>query len=233
MEQGIEFRADEAFRDVVDRVTAIVFDASEGVWKADSQLDQFADNIYLKNPDGTLIHANEAYLRNFSPGGSPIGRSGQKFLEKTVVNVSKLTDELILGGSRMLEIEHVGRTADGRLFAMRTHKRNLAPLGNLGLAVLGITRLEEAIQEDEPVKRYDLSELYRIYNTLSESDREIARLIGLGVTGREIAEQLDMTGRTVELRKKKILDALSLEQTVDLIKLLVRLEDRGYLDLGL
>lgn len=48
-----------------------------------------------------------------------------------------------------------------------------------------------------------------------------------------MADQLGMTTRAVELRKQKAFANLGVEKAVDLTRLLVRLQDRGYLDLGL
>ena len=42
-----------------------------------------------------------------------------------------------------------------------------------------------------------------------------------------------MTTRGIELRKQKAFASLGVAKAVDLARLLVRLQDRGYLDLGI
>jgi len=222
------------FQETVQQIAEIVIQAVAGDWESISQINEFRDCIYLKNLEGVLVYVNQSYIESFSPPNqSPLGRSGENFLGPTIIDVSKHTDEIITGGSNSLDCEHSGRAQDGRLYAMRTHKRSLTSLGNPGLAILGITRLEKILREGQPDLRHDFAEQFRVFQTLGEVDREIARLIAMGVTAREVAQQLELTPRTVELRKKKILDAFQFDRTIELVKLLVRLEDRGFLDLGL
>ena len=223
-----------SFQETVEQISDIVVDAVRGQWDSIAQINEFRDCVYLKNPEGVLVYVNHAYVEFFSPPNqSPLGRSGEKFLEPAIIDVSKHTDEIIVGGSNSLDCEHKGRGQDGRLYAIRTHKRNLTFLGNPGLAILGISRLEQVLKDGQPDSRYNLAEQFRVFQSLGEVDREIARLIAMGVTAREVAKQLELTPRTVELRKKKILDGFQFDQTIKLVKLLVRLEDRGFLDLGL
>lgn len=230
---GVALAYGQAFDEAVREITGVVLHAAETSWDAVVEVNRFTDLVYVKNPDRVVVHANAAYSAFFSPTRSPVGRSGEKFLGSTVVNVSKATDDFILSGSTSVELDHVGHGADGALYRFRTYKHNLAPAGNPGIAILGVTRPEHRIDDGAAELESTLIDRHRLFRSLSDSDRDIARLIGMGVTGREIAERLELTARAVELRKKRVLSTLGLRQTVDLIKLLVRLEDRGFVDLGL
>jgi DNA-binding NarL/FixJ family response regulator len=61
----------------------------------------------------------------------------------------------------------------------------------------------------------------------------LCRQTALGVSSRELGERLSMTTRGVELRKQKAFSKLGVAKAVDLARLLTRLQDRGYLDLGM
>ena len=129
--------------------------------------------------------------------------------------------------------EHVGRAADGRYYLIRTHKRNLLHLNIRGLAILGVSRFEGLVQSKDLTPRLNWSDQIEVFSRLDPRDREICRQISLGITTREIAAQLKITPRSVESHKQKILEALSLPNTVEMIKLLVRFQEHGIADLGI
>ena len=57
-------------------------------------------------------------------------------------------------------------------------------------------------------------------------------LLARGLTPAEIAEKLSVAKRTIENHRRSILEALGESTQISLAKLLVRLQDRGYGDLG-
>lgn len=221
------------FEQVVSRAWDIVSDAVTGDWQTIAALNDLPDAVYIKNAEGVLVEVNDAYLREFCPDGSPLGRSGTAFLDKSILEVSQQTDSLIVGGTNRVECEHVARLGDGRLCTVRTHKRSLAELGNPGLAILGVSRRERVLDDDEAAVRVKLADQNVTFRAMDESDRQICRLLGRGAKVREIADELQLTSRAVEQRKRRILETLELDQTIDLVKLLVRLQDGGFVDLGL
>lgn len=221
------------FEEVIERAVEIVTNAATNDWGTISALSELPDAVFIKNAEGVIVEANHACVQNFSPDSSPIGRNSARFLDSTINGVSEHTDWLIVNGANYLECEYVGRDANGVAHLMRTHKRNLAPLGNPGLSILGISRCGKAIDLNDAHPRVRLAEQHKRFLELDESDREICRQLAIGKKVREIADGLSLTSRAVEQRKKKILDSFGLAQTLDLIKLLVRLQDGGFVDLGL
>ena len=221
------------FEDVVERAMEIIAGAVAGDWHSLRLLDELPDAIYLKNSERIIVETNEAFRRYFSPSYSPIGRNAISFLDKSILDVSEHTDLLILNGSTHLDCEHTARCGDGILYLLQTHKRTLAPLGNPGLSILGVTRTVSVIEEDEAHPRVHLAGQHLRFRSLDETDREICRLLGRGKKVREIADKLSLTSRAVEQRKRKLLEHFDLDQTIELVKLLVRLQDGGFIDLGL
>lgn len=56
------------------------------------------------------------------------------------------------------------------------------------------------------------------YGTLSEREREVLKLIALGYTAGQIADQLSLSAKTVETYRARIMEKLNLSSRVDLVK---------------
>jgi two-component system response regulator NreC len=56
------------------------------------------------------------------------------------------------------------------------------------------------------------------YGSLSEREREVLKLIALGHTGAQVAAQLALSPKTVETYRTRIMEKLSLDSRVDLVK---------------
>lgn len=220
------------FQQAVTQVTAAV---TTGLTESGSLdgLNDFVECIYIKNEEGTITFANTAYLKFFSAGESPVGRHAKNFLPPSMFSTSRHTDALILSGSEHLECDHTGPASDGRSYLLRTYKCSLRSLKHPGYTILGITRPLRLLKDDQSDPRARLARFTEVYRGLDERDREICRLIAIGLNSSEIGEQLGMTGRNVDLRRKKAFEQLGLTKPVDLVRELVRLQERGYLDLGL
>ncbi|MEQ8847200.1 PAS domain-containing protein [Botrimarina sp.] len=221
----LEKLAREAYQHVCDSVAA---GQSEF-----PRLNGFEDCVHIKNAEGILVYVNDAHRDWFTPGASPLGRHCEAFLDPVIAGTAVKLDEMVMAGCPYIECEHYGPGPSGESYHMLTHKRSLRSLGTPGLAVLGLTRLL-AHDGDGPTQQHvDLACAAAKFRALAESDREICRLTVTGVSSREVAERFDMTTRAIELRKQKAFAALGVGKAVDLTRLLVRLQDRGYLDLGL
>jgi DNA-binding CsgD family transcriptional regulator len=196
-------------------------------------LSEFDECVFLKNADGVCIFSNKAHRRLFTQGDSPIGRNASVFLDPLVASLSVKQDALLFEGCRYVECEHTSPGPDGVLYKMFTHKRSLQSLNAPGLAVLGVMRLEPQSDAVAAVRQLDLATACARFRELSERDQELCRQTALGVSSRELGERLNMTTRGVELRKQKAFTKLGVAKAVDLARLLTRLQDRGYLDLGM
>lgn len=225
----------DSVKEVVDRVySAIASDAITNDPEAFQDLNSHEDIVVLKNREGMFVYANERCRTFYSPEQSPLGRHGSSFFRSAeLINISRRTDDLILGGSSSVAIEFTGPSFDGRTYLHRAVKRDLSPLSNPGLVILCVSRIEALLDGVDVPPQIKLGEKYNLFKALDERDREICRQVGLGVTTSKMAEQFGMTSRGVEVRKRKILKSLDLPRTIDMVKLLVRLQDNGFLDLGL
>lgn len=198
-----------------------------------SGLPELAECVFVKNGRGVVVYANSAHRAFFTPAESPLGRTGHAFLDSSIVPAAEKLDELILLGCPYAESEHFGNGPDGRRYALRTHKRSLAAIGAPGLAILGVTRVLGAEGAEAGPTRLSLAEHAERFRTLPDRDQEVCRQTALGASSRELGEQLGLTTRGVELRKQKAFARLGVAKAVDLARLLTRLQDAGYVDLGL
>lgn len=231
MERTLSFRI--TFQQAVQEITEAVFSGLQGDRASLERINSFEDCVYLKNEEGTLTLVNDSYLSFFSGPESPIGRHAKAFLDPTIIDVSKHTDALILSGSDHLECDHTGAGADHKMYVLRTYKCSLRQLKQPGFAILGITRPTEILGQERANPRVIMGQLAQNFRDLDDRDREICRLIALGKSSVEIGEELGMTSRNVDIRRKKGFAALNVEKPVELVRVLVRLQERGYLDLGL
>ncbi|MEO0529581.1 MAG: PAS domain-containing protein [Planctomycetota bacterium] len=217
--------ADEVYRHLAEIVSRGGADLSP--------LDRYDDSITIKNADGVVVYCNESHRRVFSPRVSPIGRTAHAYLDPIMASRAESMADLIMGGCPYVEGEHSGPGPDGTVYRMVAHKRSLKELGSPGMALLAVIRVLERSEPSNKSCTTDLAASYSRFHELAERDQEICRLTALGVSSRELGERLGMTTRGIELRKQKAFAQLGVAKAVDLARLLVRLQDRGFVDLGL
>ncbi len=201
MERTFSFRI--TFQQAVQEITEAVFAGLQGDRASLERINNYEDCVYLKNEEGTLTLTNESYQAWFTGRESPIGRHAKSFLDPSIVDVSKHTDALILSGSDHLECDHTGAGADHQMYALRTYKCSLRELKQPGFAILGITRPIERIGEQQTNPRVVMAQQAQSFRELDDRDREICRLIALGKSSVEIGEELGMTSRNVDIRRKR------------------------------
>ena len=56
------------------------------------------------------------------------------------------------------------------------------------------------------------------YDSLSEREREVLKLIALGHTAAQVGDQLALSPKTVETYRARIMEKLSLDSRADLVK---------------
>lgn len=89
-----------------------------------------------------------------------------------------------------------------------------------------LANVQKAIQESR--LRYTQSErrreLARRYETLSPREREVALWVTRGLTSKEIAAQLNISLRTVEVHRAHVLTHLECDSSIEIAKLMLELD---------
>lgn len=226
-------RQQESFDETATRIVGLVIESIRNRRPIEEKILDEPDCVYLKSADGRLIFGNTAYQQVFTAGACSSGLQGASFLPPTIITVARCSDALLLSGCARVQFEHVGHDARGRTLRFHTAKHSLLGCGNRQLAILGITRIVDVEDKQPTHPTIQLSEKWHAFQQLSPQDQQIAIAIGRGIPPAEIAQELRVSRKTVEIHRTAILQALDLASPVDLIKLLVRVQDNGYGDLGL
>ncbi|QDV72497.1 helix-turn-helix transcriptional regulator [Botrimarina mediterranea] len=221
------------FEEAIEKARSLVEEALTTNGEGLERLNEIEDFVYLKGTTGVVTWANQAYQAFYSRASKPHGRHAKTFLAPIVLTVAKHTDALILSGCERLYCDHIGVSGDGTKHLLRTYKQSLRHLQKSGYAILGVTRPLRPIATDEEDPEFEMARLASLFATFDDRDRELCRLFALGFNSSEIGEQLQMTSRNVDLRRKKCLELLGIDKVVDLARLLTRFEERGYLEINL
>jgi DNA-binding CsgD family transcriptional regulator/small-conductance mechanosensitive channel len=114
-----------------------------------------------------------------------------------------------LGSGETGHVTHISwtrttiKTSQGNLVIVPNHTLMANTITNYGLVV-------EAISGDEVQNSVDTWAMGGLIATLSDREREVLKLIGLGATNREIAEKLIISEHTVKSHIRSILNKLNI-----------------------
>lgn len=217
-------------QEVYQRLVAAVHDASITPQEALSVAEV---PMYVKTADGRLVLSNSQYDQFFAPDLSPVGRDTGKFLDHSILQVARISDDLILNGCEFAEFGHTGRSSNGDVLEMHTLKRSLLGIGHPTMAVLGITRIVRVTSDNNAARIQTLAGAWREFLQLHTRDQTIAIRIAQGAKIKAMAQELDVSEKTIENRRNVIYSALSVSGPTDLVKTMVRLQDNGFHDFGL
>ena len=115
---------------------------------------------------------------------------------------------------------------------MRSYKRSLLGLGHPTMAILVIARVLEVITNSGAIRLGSLMEQWKLFCKLDEIDRAIVVGVARGNSVADIAAQQSVSKKTIENHRSAILKTLELDSSVELIKLVVRLQENGFGDFG-
>ncbi|MDA8743295.1 LuxR C-terminal-related transcriptional regulator [Rubripirellula amarantea] len=191
-------------------------------------------SVYIKSSETRILYFNESYRMVFASESLPTGRLSKAYLQDSVIPISLASDELILAGCTTAIFDHFGHDSEGKPVMLRTGKRSLRTMAHPSFAILGVTEVIELLPEEarRSAKSAELTAKWNLFSKLSDEDRSLSILLAQGLTPSEIAEQRSVSKRTIENHRTRILQDLRLDQQVDLIKLVVRLQEKGFADFG-
>jgi DNA-binding CsgD family transcriptional regulator len=224
-----EIAYDVSFDVAVSRVCDQLNRWFAGPRKKLPEIDCFPEPVYLKSSSAMIVHANAAYHDFFAHGMSAAGRLATSFLDNSVIRVSEHSDALILSGADQLQFEHHCLGPNNRWFKFRTFKKSMLEYQDVAYDILGISRpLAVETSGQEKARTDSLEEKHLAYSQMEPTDRRICNLIAEGRSTKEIASVIDVTSKTIENRRRKILDRLEHQQPIDIVKTMVRFEERGF-----
>ncbi len=191
-------------------------------------LDQFRDSVHIKTATNTIAFANHAYSTFFGSNERLSGSNCERHLDEIMHAVSQKSDELLVHNVQMIELDHVAIGPDGCSYQVKTHKRWLSP-NRRGPAILGVSRIMQRLDQRPPHTFEQLAMMAKKYDALEKEDRLLCNLISAGLSTKDIAERLGCTTRTVENRRNRVMDEFGVAKPVDIVKLMVRMADCGFI----
>lgn len=193
-------------------------------------LDRFESLVAIKNHQRVVTYDN-APLRDFVlMGQSTRGTNPDPHLSPHVAKASQLSDQMILEGVLAVEVEHLNIWRQGRTVVMTTYKRRLDALKNPAYSILLVSRIKGYADSIHIDRRLNLNDSLIVFQQLDDIDRRICRGYARGESTREIAATVGLTSRSIEMRRQKIMELLSVDKPIEIVKTMVRLEENGLLD---
>lgn len=225
--QRKEFSYDQDFEQTAATLYQQVLRWFHGPRKQPPQIEGFPEAVFFKSLSSTVVHTNQPYRDIFSEGKFATGRLATSFLDNSIVKISELTDSLILDGVTRIAFDHDYMGSDGYWFKMRSAKFSLLEFNDGAYEILGICRpiLMER-ESDTPVVSLDCQ--YSVYKRLPLENQRLCLMMAEGRPTKEIALLLDVTSKTIENRRRQVIDAFGFKMKLDVVKMMVRFEERNF-----
>ncbi|WP_222436157.1 response regulator transcription factor [Rubripirellula reticaptiva] len=190
-------------------------------------LSQFDAIIAIKNSERVVTGESGVFRKLLMDGRSGLGSNVDSTGVRSFRKISQVTDGLILDGVASLELEHVGPHYNLRPCSFITYKRRLDELQDPSFVILTISRPVAYLGTSNVERRRSLNELVSLLQQLDATDQEICQGYARGDSSREIGAMVGLTTRSVEIRRQKILAHFGFERPIEIVKMLVRLDERG------
>ncbi|MEL6108851.1 MAG: LuxR C-terminal-related transcriptional regulator [Planctomycetota bacterium] len=216
------------YRAAVTDVEQVLCDWLVGPKETSPDIEQFSFPVYVKNRERVLTLVNRAYSDCFSYRELPIGKHCDNILHESVAKVSAHSDSILFDGYSRLELEHAVLGPDNHRYLVRTYKVDVSGYRYEPYAILGVSIPLRVLGESNE-NPLGIEDLFAVYAGLDRDDKRICTMYALGETTRAIAEELGKSAKTIENHRCKIMNQLGLSKPVEIIRLLVRFEERGYL----
>lgn len=196
-------------------------------------IEQFDFPVFTKTADGFISSANQPYRQFYASGEIAQGRDPNKFLDPSVIHVSKDSDSLIRSGCTWVEFIHFVETHEGYQYQVRTTKQSLIELGCTAHSLVGISIVEKKLPKRPLHRRASLENQWETFSHLNDFDKNCFALLGLGKSINEIAQELKVNRKKVENHRKKVFHLLEIENNVEAGHLLCHFQFSGLADFGL
>jgi hypothetical protein len=220
-----------SYEDEKDALIETLREWSQSDRSHELDLSSFESIVLIKNSYRTVTRENRASRRIIEGARSGlVSDLVSQSLDPSYVKISQLTDSLVMDGVPWIEFEHLGRDKHGRQFVFRSYKRRLDELKDPEFFILVFSRPMKLVDDGDIERRRNLSELHSLFQQLDEIDRAICYGDTRGKTTKHIAASIGLTTRSVELRRNRIVEHFGFRQAIEIVILLVRLAEHGFID---
>lgn len=190
------------------------------------------DPCIIKSYDGQVLSSNKLYDSSFGGGECAIGRYAACYLDQEEANICELTDEVIRSGSRTITFECFGELPKLGKVVFDCVKTSVTDAPHPKVAILCLFRFS---RRQSPIAHRckSLRETWKLFETMSASDKHLFELIGKGNSTMSMAQHLAVSRKTVEIRRKKLLLRFGLNNPFHIGHLLCKFQNHGFEDFGI
>jgi hypothetical protein len=224
-----EFSFSLTFEQEKAKVLDYILEWGKGSRTTVLDFSQFESSIGVKNSERVIVLDSTLFRAHYAEKRTLIGKHTDSIVDMRLRKIAQLSDEMILDGVSQVEFEHAAVIADGQTCLFTTYKRRLDELCDPNYMILIISRPIKIVAPSDTERRRSLSELLMMFQQLDDIDQAICFGHGNGEQIKDIAAKVGMTTRSVENRRQKIMDLFGFSRPVEIVKLLVRLDERGLL----
>ncbi len=181
------------------------------------------DCVFIKDSECRILFVNEAFRMTFAPTVEPVGMKGSDFLPFDMRLISERTDSKVLDEAIPISFVHATEVAGREKTSFSITK--LPVLGEEGtIGLIGLARQIRA-----GVALPNTLELQSKLGLLNENEMKVVEMVGRGYLNKQIAKECNVSLRTIENRRQRVMKKLQVHSTAEMVRLIVRMEDIGLL----
>lgn len=207
-------------------VTATLNTSASQLCDSLSQLAIDSAVLWIES-DGSLAAYNEKATQWLGIDDSILGERFEIRLNRTASRLAELADQMLQIGTATVQYEFEGATHAGDWYRWSTRKTRLPGLLLTGFGCLCITRPIAKTKPSVGASIALLEEQFSLFRSLDEIDQTICQGMTLGDSTEEIACEVGLTRRSIEVRRSKILQVFGFSRQVQIVRMMVRFEENG------
>lgn len=190
--------------------------------------------VFVADRHGKVLAASRRFKEIFFPQGAGLHLGGPgAFAPVGDQDLLRATDDIILNGlTDRVEFRHAFDSPQRGTIKLSTVKMPLVDSNGRITGVVGISRpVIESASLVEGLTDEQVKEKVERIAAMGDKEVQMLRMICCGCSNKEIAHAVAAPLRTVENRRRRIMIGLGVQSLADLVKLVIRLQDAGQIDL--
>lgn len=188
-----------------------------------------ASMIFIKDRDHKLVFGNQRFRSEFGGNAGPtslLGKTGQEYLPSTLKMLSKSSDEEVAEYHRIWTKSFTLRSKTLQATKIPIVSKDGRYTGLIGFT---IDANRPALADRIRYSNREYAQLSDALRCLDQKEIELIKLVGQGVLNKQLAGHFDVSIRTVENWRQKLMQSLKIKNAAQLIRFVVDCERYGLL----
>ena len=200
---------------------------SSGIDTLIRQLGGACGSVFFKDPSGNILYANESFCAQFA-SASDSRPMGYHSLPTELRDISRFTDERLTKSRETMRFSYSITNASGERSRYTTTKIPICDQASCLSGILGFTM--QTAGGIDTRGTLEVEDLRKAWKSLKDLDSRILKTLPFvcqGLTNKAIASQRDLSTRTVELHRTKLMRAAGVDCGTKLVNIISQLCDAG------